>query len=80
MKIKILPWQTPNFLIGEMPPRSRQEGFNPDAAPKWALSEVDTETLAAQCDAFRAEVFRKAGKTDPAATPAQHELAKGAES
>lgn len=67
MKIKIQPWQTPNFLIGQMPDGRRQDGFNPDAAPKWALAEVDTETLAEQCDAFRAEVFRKAGKPDPAA-------------
>ncbi len=70
MKIKIQPWMTPNFLIGDMPARPRQEGFNPDACPKWALAEVDAETLAEQCDKFRAEVFRKAGKTDPRPTSA----------
>ena len=65
MKVKLLPWSVPNFVIGKMPARPRQEGFNLDACPKWSLAEVDAETLAEQCDAFRAEVFRKAGKQDP---------------
>ena len=39
--------------------------FNPDAGPKWALAEVDAETLATMCEDFRKEVFRKAGKADP---------------
>lgn len=65
MTIKLRPWTTPNFIIGEVAARPRQEGFNPDAVPKWALAEVDAVTLAAQCDAFRAEVFAKAGKADP---------------
>jgi hypothetical protein len=34
--------------------------------PKWSLKEVDAETLAKMCDDFRAEIFRKAGKPDPA--------------
>jgi hypothetical protein len=66
MKVELLPWQVPNFVIGKIPARPRQEGFNPDSSPKWALAEVDAETLAQQCDAFRAEVFRKAGKEDTA--------------
>jgi len=66
MKIELNPWIVPNFVIGKMPPGRRQDGFNPDAAPKWALAEVDADTLAAQCDQFRAEEFRKAGKPDPA--------------
>lgn len=66
MNIKLQPWQTPNFVIGVMPPLPRQEGFNPDAAPKWSLKEVDAETLAKMCDDFRAEIFRKAEKPDPA--------------
>jgi len=28
-----------------MPAQERQDGFNPDAAPKWALKDVDVETL-----------------------------------
>jgi hypothetical protein len=66
MKIELNPWQVPNYVIGKMHSTRRQDGFNPDAAPKWALADVDAETLAAQCDQFRAEVFRKAGKADPA--------------
>jgi hypothetical protein len=66
MKIELNPWNVPNFVIGKMPPGRRQDGFNPDAAPKWTLAEVDVETLVMQCDRFRDEVFRKAGKSDPA--------------
>ena len=66
MNIKLQPWQTPNFVIGVVPPRRRQEGFNPDAAPKWSLKEVSAETLAKMCEDFRAEIFRKAEKPDPA--------------
>ena len=65
MQIEIQPWQTPNFVIGKMPARPRQEGFNPDACPKWSIAETDSETLAKLCDDFRAEIFRKAGKPDP---------------
>ena len=36
---------TPNFVLGIMPAKERQDGFNPDAAPKWALKDVDVETL-----------------------------------
>lgn len=64
-KIQLAPWTVPNFVIGAMPARPRQEGFNPDSVPKWALHELDADVLADQCDAFRAEVFRKAGKQDP---------------
>ena len=71
MQIELQPWQTPNFVIGTMPPRSRQEGFNPDACPKWSLAETDADVLAKQCDQFRAGVFRKAGKPDPANVPGQ---------
>ena len=64
MLIGVQPWMTPNYVIGKMPPRPRQEGFH--EGPKWALSEVEADVLAALCDQFRAEVFEKAGKPDPA--------------
>ena len=54
---------TPNFVIAEMPPRPRQEGFQ--EAPSWPLAEVDAETLDQMWDEFRAGIFRKAGKSDP---------------
>ena len=65
MKIKIKPWIVPSFVSAEMPPGKREDGFHPDSVPKWKLSELDAETLDAQCREFRAEVFRKAGKKDP---------------
>ncbi len=65
MNIELEPWIVPNFAIGKMPTRPRQEGFNPDAVPKWSLKELDAETLAKLCDDFRTEVFRKAEKPDP---------------
>jgi hypothetical protein len=75
MKVELNPWIVPNFVTAKMPPRPRQEGFG--EGPKWSLAEVDTATLAAQCDQFRAEVFRKAGKSDPANTaPEQHEVTR----
>lgn len=65
MDVKIKPWNTPNYLIGEMPAGKRQEGFSPDNAPKWHVGEVDAKTLSDQCDVFRAEIFAKAGMEDP---------------
>lgn len=72
MKLELEPWQTPNFVIFKMPPRPRGEGLN--EAPKLPLAEVDVMVLSDLCDEFRAEVFRKAGKTDP--TPAAPEPQK----
>lgn len=66
MKIELKPWLTPNYVIAKTSPRPRQDGFQ--ESPKWHLYEVDAEDLARQCDEFRREVFRKAGKTDPALT------------
>lgn len=66
VEIELMPWIVPNFVTAKMPARPRQDGFNPDAVPKWSLAELDAKVLAAQCDEFRAEVFRKAGKDDPA--------------
>jgi len=63
MNIELSPWLVPNYVTAKMPPVLRQEGFK--EAPKWALSEVDAEELSLQCDKFREEVFRKAGKNDP---------------
>ena len=65
IKIEVQPWDTPNFVLGKMPAQERQDGFNPDAAPKWALKDVDVETLSMLCDAYRADIFHKAGKNDP---------------
>jgi len=66
MKIEFHPWPIPDHLSAVMPPRLRQEGFK--AEREWRLSSVDAATLAHQCDVFRAEVFRVAGKIDPRTT------------
>jgi hypothetical protein len=66
LKIDLVPFSTPNYVFGQMPPRPRQDG--PIEAPKWHLTEVDAVVLAQLCDEFRADVFKKAGKPDPAAS------------
>lgn len=63
MKIELLPFQVPNFVIQKMPARPKQDGVV--ESPKFALADVDPVTLGNLCDEFRAEVFRKAGKADP---------------
>lgn len=67
MKIELQPFSTPNFVLGKMPPRQRQDGIG--STLSWPLSEVDADELARLCDEFRAEVFRKAGKPDPKVGP-----------
>ncbi len=63
LKMDVNPWIVPNFVSLRMPPGKRQDGWTP--APGLPLSEVDPRTLADMCAAFRAEIFRKAGKMDP---------------
>lgn len=53
MKIDLQPWTTPNFVTAVTKSRPRQEGMH--EAPKWHISDVDAETLAEQCDRFRAD-------------------------
>jgi hypothetical protein len=65
MQIKFKPWITPNFAHVEGPLGRRQEGVSFDRG--FALSEIPVEDLAELCDQFRADVFRKAGRPDPAA-------------
>ena len=64
VELKLKPFQTPNFVSVDMPPRSRAEGFTP--LPSLALHELSPETLAEMCDEFRKEVFAKAMANDPA--------------
>lgn len=63
MKIELKPFNIPNFVIPILPAGRRQDGFTPiEGIP---LSAVDAEELSDMCDAFRAEVFKKAGLKDP---------------
>lgn len=64
IKIKLKPFLTPNFALMESPPRSRQEGFNAERNTV-PLSELSVEALDELCQEFRANVFQKAGKSDP---------------
>ena len=64
MKIELRPFTVPNFVIQVTAPRPKQEGMR--EAPSYALEEVDADTLATMCSDFRAAVFAKAGKLDPA--------------
>jgi hypothetical protein len=64
MKIDLLPFTIPNFVRMASKPGLRQEGFK--ESPAFPLADVPAEDLAALCDQFRADVFAKAGKPDPA--------------
>lgn len=63
--VKLQPWMVPNFVRIGQPVRPRQDGLQ-ESSPGLPLSEVSAEVLAQMCDDFRAEVFRRAGKRDPA--------------
>jgi len=64
MEIELIPMLVPNYVIQKTGARPRQEGMV--EAPKYALKEIHAETLARLCDQFRADVFDKAEKSDPA--------------
>jgi hypothetical protein len=65
IKVKTIPWITPNFVRIIRPPRSRHEGPNFNDNEGFSLDEVDVETLSEMCDEFRKEIFKKAKKEDP---------------
>ena len=67
MNVKLEPWTVPAYVRAVQPPGKRQDGLNPNPL-HWKLKFVDEQTLAQQCDRFRDDVFRKAGKVDPATT------------
>ena len=60
IEIKLKPFTVPNFVLVEEQPKERQEGFS--EGRKYALNELDAETLEALCWKFKQEVFTKAGK------------------
>jgi hypothetical protein len=63
LQVELQPFQTPNFVRAVVPPGKRDEGF--EEAPCYPLRDLDALTLDKMCYAFRAEVFRKAGKAQP---------------
>lgn len=62
--IQLRPFQTPNFVLPVVEARPRQEGLI--ETPPIPLASLSVEALDALCRDFRAEVFAKAGKADPA--------------
>ena len=64
IEIPRLPWNVPNFVLLQGPVGRRQDG--PQQGMTLPLASVQAEVLAEMCDEFRAEIFRKAGKVDPA--------------
>ena len=63
IKVKLMPFRVPNYVIAEQELGSRNDGFR--EAPKYHLSQLDSETLDRLCDEFRSEVFKKSGKRMP---------------
>lgn len=63
MKIKLKPMRVPNYILSEPVVSKREDGIQ--EPPKFALSEIDAETLDLLCDKFREDVFKKADVIDP---------------
>jgi len=61
MNLNVRPFPVPTDVYLELPPKSKQEGFNPIAI---SIKDVDVETLDHLCIEFRSNVFLMAGKDD----------------
>ena len=68
IEIELIPFDVPDYAQQYAAPESRQDGVTFTREKKWALKDLDVETLSDLCDEFRFEVFKKAGKTDPRRT------------
>ena len=68
MEVKItldlLPFRTPKYVLVKQSPGKKEDGFK--EGPKFHLSELDSLVLNRLCNDFRNEVFKKAGKEQPA--------------
>ena len=62
IKLKLKPFQVPNFVVTEQAPGKREDGWK--EFPGFPLSAVDADTLGEMCDEFRAAIFAKAGMAD----------------
>jgi CRISPR/Cas system endoribonuclease Cas6 (RAMP superfamily) len=60
VEVELQPFTVPNFVLVKPRLGFRQEGIT--EAPKFALSELDEQTLEQLCAEFRRAVFAKAGK------------------
>jgi len=62
-KVNLKPFTIPNYVLVEMPPGKRDDGWQ--EGPKYRLEDLDAVTLDGLCDQFRDAVFAKAGKSRP---------------
>lgn len=66
ISMKVKPWTVPNYVHLDVPPEFACAPFSPNPELAIELKNADAQMLARLCDQFRAEVFKKAGKRDPA--------------
>jgi hypothetical protein len=66
-KLKLRPFSVPNYVLADGAAVKREDGWR--EPPKFALDELDAETLSELCREFRAAVFKKSGKADPEPKP-----------
>lgn len=64
MEVDLLPFKIPNYVLEKQKPGKREDGFKDGR--KFHLSELDPLTLSKLCNEFRREIFKKAGKEQPA--------------
>jgi hypothetical protein len=62
VEVAVQPFSIPHFVRRD---KKNAGPGDPDAEAAFELSAIDAQTLSALCDQFRADVFKKAGKTDP---------------
>ncbi len=60
VEFALKPFSVPNFVLCDGELRPRDEGFV--EGRRFALHELDTDTLEKLCREFKTEVFKKAGK------------------
>ncbi len=59
---ELRPFGTPNFVLVD---KTFGAAMLDVELPKFALADIDADTLSALCRQFREDVFKKAGKRDP---------------
>lgn len=69
--VPVEPFAVPSLVRASPQQRDDEKIY---ASPTWPLAEVSAVVLAQLCDQFRAAVFAKAGKSDPASCRDMMEL------
>ena len=64
LKIKIVPFAVPTEVYQDRPPQPRQNGLVLGNNPGIPLADLDASVLNDLCNNFRAEIFKKAKKSD----------------